>query len=171
MNALWQRCKAPMFVVEHDGHWAAALRLALDEVRVDDGRISDLEKQRPDGQLRVVELRLLDELWPALAAAPIATVALEVTADNFEQVCAALARLERRFPAVSAFALADRPMAAYSGLLQEAGAAWVVDSPREIGSICQIARRSLARHEPTESATGLAAHLPWDDVLATPHQL
>ena len=106
--------RVPVILMERSGQWAAALRIEL-----------------PEGAIRLIETRSLEECWRRLAEWPRALVAIEVTAERIEAVAAGLRRLERRFPESRAIVLAERGLAACGDLLREAGAIHFASSPRE----------------------------------------
>jgi hypothetical protein len=139
-----------LIVLERDGHWATALRLAISEPAV-----------------RLVEVRSWDECWRRLQEHPSALVAVELTDANIDAVVAALGRIERKFPQAAPLIFAERKLAPYRGVLCEAGALHFVTSPRELGGVNEIlCRRS--HFSVTDASNGLdeiVAELPWRDAV------
>jgi hypothetical protein len=141
---------APLIVLERDGHWAAALRLAMG-----------------DAVVPLVEIRSWDECWPRLEKRPSALVAVELTDANVDAVVAALERIDRRFPQAAVLILAERTLAPYRSVLCEAGALHFVSSPRKLGGVNEILRRCSNFSETAASASSrldeIVAELPWRD--------
>ncbi len=167
MNSLLQIAKAPLVVVERDGQWAAALRLALGERRLKPG---DFGGATLLDVVRITELRSMDDLWPALREQPTGTIALEVTMANVKQFAKALLRLEREFSSAIAFAVAARGLAAYSGMIREAGAVCVTDSPRCLADVCElvalrIAKQADLRGASNNDADQIFSSLPWTELV------
>jgi hypothetical protein len=141
---------APLIVLERDGRWAAALRLATG-----------------DAAVRLVEVRSWEECWRRLEENPSALVAAELTDSNIDAVVAALERIDRQFPQAALLVLAERKLAPYRRLLLEAGALHFVTSPRELGGVKEIVRRRSHLSETAASASNrldeIVAELPWRD--------
>jgi DNA-binding NtrC family response regulator len=140
----------PLFVLERDGHWAAALRRELDSAGV---------------RVTLIETRSWDEVWKALGESPTALVAAELSEAAAGRLLAALARVERRHPRAAMVVLADRRLAPYRDLLREAGALHFITSPRRLSEVADIVRRRSARFEGIVESTGrleeIRANLPW----------
>jgi hypothetical protein len=141
---------APLIVLERDGHWAAALRLAIDDLSV-----------------RLVEARSWDECWRRLEECPSALVAAELTEANSPTMIVTMGRIERRFPQAALLILAERRLASYRSVLSEAGALHFITSPRELRGVKEILRRRNRLSESTASASSrldeIVAELPWRD--------
>ncbi|HTQ37876.1 MAG TPA: hypothetical protein VMJ32_02550 [Pirellulales bacterium] len=144
--------RMPLIVYESTGDWAAAL-----------GR-------RLPRDISLIETRSLAELWEYLTAAHSATVALELRADRADTVLAAVVRLDREFPQAAAVVLADRDLAAWEGIMREAGAVHFITSPRRTDEVIELARRHTAAatkrsipsgEETTSLEDQIFASMPW----------
>jgi hypothetical protein len=135
-------------VCECTQRWAAALRLLLDQ-----------ETQRNRTQHRLIEVRHLEEASARLSEHPDSLVSIEVDRANFGDVIAWLTAASRRFGRARFVALADYALQPNpwesdgngmktwqdaAGALQEAGAAMVAATPRELETIVQFGRRHAA---------------------------
>ena len=136
---------ARLIVCERTGRWAAALRHEL----VDSG-------------VRVWETRALDDCWNELAESPASFVVLELGADVAGLVGRVMCQAGQ-FPAARLAVVADRSLVDHQWLMREAGAVDFLCSPREAGSLAQLACRHLAQAPPRQQglAERIWASLPW----------
>ncbi len=136
---------ARLIACERSGRWAVMLRREL-----------------AGSGVRVWETRTLDDCWSELGQSPASMVVVELAKD-IDGVLRQLSRQRRCFPAVRAAVVAERSMAAYEGLMREAGAVHFVDSPRQVGRLAQIACRHLAQVPPPQQTLTerIWANLPW----------
>ena len=74
-----------------------------------------------------------------------------------------MARQPREFPMARLAVVADRGLAGHEWLMREAGAVHFVCSPRQVGTLAQLACRHLAQVPPPQQslAERIWASLPW----------
>ena len=160
-------------VCERSQRWAAALRLLLDQ-----------ETKRDGIPHRLIEVRRLEEASARLSERPDSLTCIEVDRTNFSEALTWITAASRSFGRAQFVALADyalQPKAWESegyGLktwqdtadaLQEAGAAMVAASPRELNSIVDYGRRhaaslitqGIADEAGTPIKEAVWATLPW----------
>jgi hypothetical protein len=160
-------------ICEQSNRWAAAFRIAFQR----DHRSSEC-------QLRLIEVRSLNELSENLANRPAALAAIEVRRANFGTILNWLATETKRSAAVRYVALLDQSLlpipwdastqdshslADIGDALREAGAVDVVSSPRRLGPAIELGRRhaaaipqKTARRDAEKSFAAIAwAALPW----------
>jgi hypothetical protein len=142
-----QAVPARLIVCERTGRWAVALRRELAEAGV-----------------RVWETRTLDDCWSELAESPASFVVLEL-GSNVAGLLDRMARQPRQFPMARLAVVADRSLAEYDWLTREAGAVHFACSPRQVGTMAQLACRHLAQvPPPSQSLTDrIWAGLPWGE--------
>lgn len=143
---------ARFIVCEKTGKWAAAFRRAL-----------------RSGEPRVYETRTLHDMRDLLEAHPASFVALEAHAGNLAPLCRMLVDIRQEFHRAAAIVVTQRGHSQCRWLLREAGAAYVVDSPRRLSPLVQMARKHIAAApaaEPTLRDT-LLRDLPWSEFAAT----
>jgi hypothetical protein len=145
-------------VCETSGRWTAALRVALAR---QGGAI---------GRSRTQEVRSLAELEVEADKATSPRVLVEVRPDNFGATLNWLFQCWQRNTRAVALLGADLAPGLATEALLEAGALAVVDSPRRIAAILDIARRLVVsqaqakNHGSAESIADRAwAALPWQD--------
>ena len=147
MNALVVESALParLIVCERTGRWAVTLRRELAEAGV-----------------RVWETRTLADCWTELAASPASLVVLELGGD-VAGLLGRMARGPREFPQARLAVVADRGLAGYEWLMREAGAVHFVASPRQVGTLAQLACRHLAQAPPPQQSLTerIWASLPW----------
>jgi hypothetical protein len=116
---------------------------------------------QPAGEL--VACRSLSECDVILATHPASFVALEVQTEQLKEQLDWLASLAERFPFARAAALLDEPLADAQGVLLEAGALAVIDSPRRLAPAVELWRAHRGRApQPEQSASEqIWSRLPW----------
>jgi hypothetical protein len=136
---------ARLVVCERDGSWAVALRRELAEAG-----------------LRVWETRTLAACQAMLAESPASFAVLELT-PQIEEILDCIENWQAEFPQFRFAIAADRSLAHYRWLMQEAGAADFIYSLRNVGRLAQTACRHLAQVPPLlQSLTErIWANLPW----------
>jgi hypothetical protein len=132
-----------LFFFETDGQWAA------------------LARRRFSGDISVVEIRNLDELWSQLSQSAESVVAIQWTTANDETLLAALARIACEFPRVTTIVLAARDLAAWANLCREMGATHFIISTRQIVEIVEIAKRKM--QSGAASAAGQDETIPLEE--------
>jgi hypothetical protein len=136
---------ARLIVCERTGRWAVALRRELAEAGI-----------------RVWETRTLADCWTELAESPVSLVVLELGGDT-TGLLGRMARQGREFPQARLAVVADRSLAEYEWLMREAGAVHFACSPRQVGTLAQLACRHLAQVPPPQQSLTerIWASLPW----------
>ena len=139
------RIKPTLIVLESSGLWAARLR----------------HRGLPP-RLILAEVRSIEECTEQLIDCPRALVGIAVTGENLAAMLDLQLRLALDHPEASVIVLADRGLERYELLFREGGAAHVVFSPRELGSVIEL----LARYTMRTAAGPLTperiwAELPW----------
>lgn len=142
---------ARLVVCEKAGGWAFALRRCL------------ARDVQPAIDPEVVETRSLSQCWQELLSNPSSAVLVEATPANLDQLPDWLLNLTRRFPAAMAIVVARRELKPYRLLLREAGATFVLFSPRQIQFAARLARRHLASIAPPKRSfrQQILDRLPW----------
>lgn len=142
-----------LLICELSGRWAAALRMALER--------SATTGRRPPS--RIQEVRRLAELVTAIDENPTALPLVEVQPDNLTSILALLAQFsDQSIPIV---ALVDDSQSV--DVLYEAGAAFVVETPRQITAALKLAiHLATSPNSPTvDESASIAdwahAALPW----------
>jgi hypothetical protein len=138
---------ARLIVCERTGRWAVMLRREL-----------------ADSGIRVWETRTLDECWTELATSPASFVVLELGSDA-GGLLDRMIRQPRQFPMARLAVVADRPLTEYEWLMREAGAVHFACSPRQVGTLAQLACRHLAQvpAAPQSLTEQVWASLPWGE--------
>jgi hypothetical protein len=160
-------------ICERSNRWAAALRLVLDGQNRVDGRRCQLR-----------EVRTLADLAASLSEGQMCLACIEVRPASLGDVLAWLAKAEQefgetRFVALLDYSLQPDPWAAaesrlnklddVSDALVEAGAALVVTSPRRLGPLVELGRRSANPSQSRQTSddaeitltSRVWASLPW----------
>jgi hypothetical protein len=114
-------------------------------------------------EAKVVEARHLDDATAALQAAPHALGVLEVEARRAPQAIALLAQLQVEWPPVRIIAGIARSNHRWELLLREAGAAFVVTTPRRLEPLAGWMRAHLLNspEPPTTLRERIWRKLPW----------
>lgn len=136
-------------VCECSGRWAVALRREL-----------------AGAGLRVWETRNLEDCGELLVESPASFVILELGDTKIEETMDFISNWQVKFPLFRFSIVADRGLASYKWLMQEAGATDFVYSLRNVGTLAQTACRHLAQVPPLpQSLTErIWANLPWGRV-------
>lgn len=110
-----------------------------------------------------MECRGLAECSGLLARWPASLVAVELSGDRFGETLAWLSRLERRHPKARAVVLGLPEATELRAVLLEAGALCLVDSPRRLEELAELARRHWENlpHSPVSVTEQTLAELPW----------
>jgi len=137
---------ACVIVCEQTGRWAVALRREL-----------------ADRSVPLVETRSLADCGDALRRSPASLVVLELTERSAARLVDWMFRLERDFPVARAAVVARPSMAAWEGLLREAGAVHFATSVRRLRPLAGVALRHLDQApRPQWTVTEwIWARLPW----------
>ena len=135
-----------LILCEKSGHWANTLRRVL----TDSGRW-------------IVETRSLGQLAQSLAEHPASLCLVEVTAQNLFEMAECIARLHHQRPLCHLIAASRSALTApVANLLQESGAAYTIDSRRDIDVVQRLWQAHSRRYPPRE-VTGrdqICASLP-----------
>jgi hypothetical protein len=138
---------ARLVVCERTGRWAVALRREL-----------------ADAGLRVWETRSLMDCGSILSESPASFVVLELRDNKVGETLDFISKWQVEFPLFRFSVVAERTLAPYRWLMQEAGATTFLCSIRRSSSIAQIACLHLA-HVPPPVPLSLSeriwANLPW----------
>jgi hypothetical protein len=160
-------------ICERSSRWAAAFRVAFHR-----------DRRSNECQLRLIEVRSLNELSENLANRPASLAAIEIRRANFGTILNWLAAETKKSAAVRCVALLDHSLlpnpwdAAASdsnsfddicNALREAGAVDVISSSRRLASAIELGRRHVtaipqktARRDAEKSfAANAWAALPW----------
>lgn len=137
---------ARLILCEKTSRWAVALRRALGS-----------------RQHVLSQARSLAQCGRELASSPASLVAVECTADNLDQVLAAIGDWSRRYPHARLAAVVDASLEPAEAMLREAGAVCVLSSPRQARSLARQAGRHLARAPRSERPLNesIFERLPW----------
>jgi hypothetical protein len=149
--------RPPSWIVyERAGHWTAALRQAID-------RAIQINARRSSPDIR--ETRTLADFKAAYSERPATLGLVEVRIESFATVLDLLSsESTRRTPIV---ALLHQPLPADA--LREAGALAVIDSPRRITSVLELANQisTTQSHTHGKESVPIAdwawSSLPWQD--------
>jgi hypothetical protein len=95
--------------------------------------------------VKVLETRHLDDATAALQVSPDALLVLDVEARKAPQTIAFLAQLQGELPRVRTIAGIPCASVPWELLLREAGAAYVLTTPRKLNSLAPWMRAHLAR--------------------------
>ncbi len=139
--------KPQIIICERSGIWATVLGRHLPR------------------DVQVLQTRGLDECASALAAAPAALVALELTHGNLAGVLDLLGELPARFPLARVIVLGEHELRACEPLVREAGAVGFFASPRDLAGLRQTAQNHFAQLPARQAdfAESVWAALPWSD--------
>lgn len=120
----------------------------------------------PEQKLK--ETRSLHDATSACETAPFSALVLEVTPRSAPQVVSTLVRLRLDLPHVQVVACAEWSSTNWALLLQEAGAAVVLRSPRQLLAVAPWLERHLARAPKATQSwhERLWSRLPWPEVGA-----
>jgi hypothetical protein len=137
---------ARLVVCERTGAWAVGLRREL-----------------AGAGLRVWETRSMDDCGMLLAESPASFVILELGGEKIRELLTLISSWQMQFPMFRFAVAADRELASYRWLMQEAGAVDFICSMRQIGSLAQTACRHLARVPPVPQSftERIWVNLPW----------
>ncbi len=143
---LYEAKSGRLVACERTGRWALALRREL-----------------ADTGIRVWETRSLDECGTLLGESPASFAVLELSETNIEKILDFIRDWKAEFPMFRFAVAADRDLASYKWLMQEAGAVEFIYSVRKIGALARTACRHLAQVPPLpQSLTErIWANLPW----------
>ena len=142
---------ARVIVWEATGGWAAHLRRALGEMA-----LGEASKWISECRTRQACEEMLDR-WPA------SLVAVEVTADHFEDMLGWLADNGRRRPAARAVVFAAGGLREAEAALRESGALEIAFSPRHLQKVADVSCRHIARAASADLnlRERVMAELPW----------
>ena len=142
---------AGLIVCEATGRWTTAFRHLL-------------RTQSPARQFPLYEARSLTEAARTLEDCPGSIVAIEVAPENAGGALRWIAQLDDRDRMARAFALATPALQLHAWVWREAGAAYVVPSPRQVGRTLDFLQWHLSRVPgPTVSETDRIWNaLPWN---------
>jgi hypothetical protein len=137
---------ARLVVCERTGRWALALRREL-----------------AGAGLRVWETRTLKDCESVLGESPGSFVVLELGEKNIQEILDFTRNWQAEYPLFRFAVVADRDMASYNWLMQEAGAVEFVCSVRKTGALARTACRHLAQVPslPQSLSERIWANLPW----------
>jgi len=143
---LYEAKPARLVVCERTGRWAAALRRELS-----------------GAGLRVWETRIMSDCSELLAESPASFAIVELNERKIKETWGFISNWQAEFPLFRFAVVADRDLASYKWLMQEAGAADFICSVRKIGALARTACRHLAQVPPLpQSLTErIWANLPW----------
>jgi hypothetical protein len=137
---------ARLILCEKSSRWAVALRRTLG----------------PDQHV-LRQTRSLAECGRELAAAPASLVAIECTDENLDKAVLAINEWATHYPHARFAAVFDSSLAAAEPLLREAGAAAVIDSPRQALALARLALGHVARAPAGDLplVESIRQRLPW----------
>lgn len=118
---------------------------------------------------KIVELRVLDDIIPAMQGNRFGILLLEVAPKRAPQIVSLLVRLQTEFPHVMTIACVAAASPRWEALLREAGAALVVASPRQLLRVVPWMTRHLQRAPipKLNLREQLWSQLPWPEAAAT----
>lgn len=139
---------AQLIVCEKRGLWAAALRWHQGPYRI-----------------AIQETRSLIDARSELQKTPGGIVALEATAANVEGVLRLLLESRLAWPQSRILVLLTYEVCSCNELFWEAGAAYVVVSPRRLDLVMRFVQKCLAMQQPPEMTTRelVWSRLPWNE--------
>ena len=143
---LYEAKPARLVVCERTGRWAIALRREL-----------------ADTGIRVWETRSPEDCGSVLGESPASFVVFELSEKNVEETLNFTRNWQAEFPLFRFAIVADRDLAPYKWLMQEAGAVEFICSVRKTGALARTACRHLAQVPslPQSLTERIWANLPW----------
>jgi hypothetical protein len=137
---------AKLLVYEKSGFWATAV-----------------QRELGDSGVRVWETRTLDDCEDLLNESPASFLVIELRKEKIREILDRITFWQDAFPLFRFSVVADRELIDYRWLMQEAGAAIFICSPRKAADLVATACRHLAQVPPATQSFSerIWASLPW----------